>query len=166
MHQRGKNSSSASGIKLNSVLGMKHTGSLMSSFLTVTISLPFYCVDSRRLYYICNWKLMKNEPLTHFFFFYQFIFLESKRLKSSKSKDNEWAILFITTQKKTLTIMSILILQLFSILLSYIICPMACFIIMNIAITVKSRKIRTSSSSLLSSTVFPYLVALSAEDTY
>lgn len=164
MHQRGKNSSSASGIKLKSVLGMKHTGSLMSSFLTVTISLTFYCADSRRLYYICNWKLMKNEPLTHFF--YQFIFLESKRLKSSKSKDNEWAILFITTQKKTLTIMSILILQLLSILLSYIICPMACFIIMNIAITVKSRKMRTSSSSLLSSTVFPYLVALSAEDTY
>lgn len=110
MHQRGKNSSSASGIKRKSVLGMKHTGSLMSSFLTVTISLPFYCVDSRRLYYICNWKLMKNEPLTHFFFFNQFIFSESKRLKSSKRKDNEWAILFITTQKKTLTIMSILIL--------------------------------------------------------
>ena len=36
MHYRGKNSSSTSGIKLKSVLGMKHTGSLMSSFLTVT----------------------------------------------------------------------------------------------------------------------------------
>lgn len=165
MHYRGKNSSSTSGIKLKSVLRMKHTGSLTSSLLTVTISLPFYCVDSRRLYYICNWKLMKNEPLTHFFF-YQFSFLESKKRKSSKSKDNEWAILFITTQKKTLTIMSVLILQLLSILLSYITCPMACFIIMNIAITVKSRKMRTSRSSLLSSTLFPYLGALSAEDTY
>ena len=43
---------------------------------------------------------MKNEPLTHFFFLTKSFFLESKKLKSSKSKDNEWAILFITTQKK------------------------------------------------------------------
>lgn len=67
--------------------------------------------------------------------------------------------------EKTLTIMRVLILWLLSISLSYITCPLACFIIMNIAITVKKEKWEPAAAAL-SSTVFPYLGALRAEDTH